>query len=234
MADIPLSRLNPEDPENCLSDAARRRIRDAYLEAEQIRWRALVSVEARYRSETNVNVSFSEYCAKGRAAREINKANLASARLILRAKLQEYKAAGKSGNELRWIMDQELEGLAWSAVLTTAESRLLHMELGLNRLGPDAVGSTAKRRTDQPVASVGTTTPPPKGYKTALGRNIDKWRKECGWSLDELAKRTGFDKKLILGHVNDGKRARPSTVKAYAEAFSKKLSRPVTVAELEA
>jgi ribosome-binding protein aMBF1 (putative translation factor) len=77
--------------------------------------------------------------------------------------------------------------------------------------------------------SIGTA----KTYKTDFGRNVDRLRKECGWSFDELAGKTGMDKKLILGHVNEGKGARPNTVKTYAEAFTKKLNRNVSVAELE-
>jgi hypothetical protein len=72
-----------------------------------------------------------------------------------------------------------------------------------------------------------------KTYKTVLGRNVDCMRKECGWSFDELAEKTGLDKKLILGHVNDGKGARPNTVKIYAAAFTKSLNKTVTVADLE-
>jgi hypothetical protein len=62
--------------------------------------------------------------------------------------------------------------------------------------------------------------------------NIDRFRKECGWSFDQLAAVTELDKKLILGHVNHGKRAHPSTLKAYADAFSEKMGRAVTVEEL--
>ena len=72
-----------------------------------------------------------------------------------------------------------------------------------------------------------------KDYRTALGRNIDTLRRECGWSFDELAKETGLEKALILGHVNDGKGARPRTVRFYADAFTSRLKRTVTVAELE-
>jgi hypothetical protein len=48
-----------------------------------------------------------------------------------------------------------------------------------------------------------------------------------------LADKTGLDKKLILGHVNEGKGARPNTLKIYADAFTKGLNRKVTVAEIE-
>jgi hypothetical protein len=68
---------------------------------------------------------------------------------------------------------------------------------------------------------------------TRLGRNIDRLRKECGWSFDKLAKKTGLDKKLILGHVNEGKGAYPKTIKVYADAFARDLNRTVEVAELE-
>jgi hypothetical protein len=72
-----------------------------------------------------------------------------------------------------------------------------------------------------------------KDYKTRLGRNIDRLRKECGWSFDELANQTKIEKKLTLGHVNDGKGAHPRTLKIYADAFAQELGRPVSIAELE-
>lgn len=72
-----------------------------------------------------------------------------------------------------------------------------------------------------------------KVYKSVLGRNIDTLRKECGWAFGDLATATDLDKSLILGHVNKGKGANPATLKTYATAFSDKLGRTVTVAELE-
>jgi hypothetical protein len=91
------------------------------------------------------------------------------------------------------------------------------------------------RPEPQPVPA--THSAPDQGeakqtYKTPLARNIDNLRKECGWSLDDLSKTTGHDKKLILGHLQ-GKGAYPSTLKAYADAFSEKLGRPVLVADLD-
>lgn len=72
-----------------------------------------------------------------------------------------------------------------------------------------------------------------KADKTPLGRNIDRFRKECGWSFDELAKAAEIDKKLILGHVNHGRGAHPSTLQTYALTFSQKLGREITVEQLE-
>jgi len=74
----------------------------------------------------------------------------------------------------------------------------------------------------------------PARISSVLGRNINKLRRECGWSFDVLAEKTGIDKKLILGHVNDGKPAVVRTLKTYADTFAKGLDRPITVAELEA
>jgi ribosome-binding protein aMBF1 (putative translation factor) len=68
---------------------------------------------------------------------------------------------------------------------------------------------------------------------TAIGRNIDRLRKECGWSLDKLAKETGIDKKSILSHVNRGARPIPRILREYAQAFSKELGRRITAPDLE-
>jgi hypothetical protein len=72
-----------------------------------------------------------------------------------------------------------------------------------------------------------------KPYPSVVGSNIDRLRKECGLSFDDLAAAAGIDKKLILGHVNAGKSPYPSTLSKYALALTKKLGRTVTVAELE-
>ena len=66
-----------------------------------------------------------------------------------------------------------------------------------------------------------------------FGSNLARLRLECGWSFDEMARATDIDKKLILGHVNKGKKAHPGTMATYAQTFSEKLGRPVTVTELE-
>jgi hypothetical protein len=73
---------------------------------------------------------------------------------------------------------------------------------------------------------------PGKTYST-LGCNLDRLRKESGWSFDDIAKATELDKKLILGHINGGKRPHPNTLATYARTFTEKLGRPVKVAELE-
>lgn len=90
--------------------------------------------------------------------------------------------------------------------------------------------ATGDRRSELKATAPSSIVTP---KKTSIGRNIDRLRKECGWSFNDVAEKTGLDKKLILGHVNLGKGTRPNTLKMYADAFGKKLGRPVTVAELE-
>jgi hypothetical protein len=85
-----------------------------------------------------------------------------------------------------------------------------------------------KEPEPEPKAAV-----PARIYKTKLGENIDSLRLECGWSFDLLAEKTGLNKQLILGHVNEGKGCYPGTLKKYADAFSKALNRIITVADLK-
>jgi hypothetical protein len=117
-------------------------------------------------------------------------------------------------------------------------------EQAIHRAMKSALGEAKlKLKTQRIIAehSLGDVPPPvlqketnsAKNYKTALARNIDRFRKECGWSFDQLSRKTGLDKKLILGHVNEGKGTRPNTVKIYADAFTKGLNRTVTVVEIE-
>ena len=68
---------------------------------------------------------------------------------------------------------------------------------------------------------------------TAIGRNIDILRKECGWSFDVLAARTLIDKKSILSHVNKGVRPTPRILAEYAQAFTRALGRTITAPDLE-
>lgn len=123
------------------------------------------------------------------------------------------------------------------------------------RLRPPPAGDSATSAVSSPTQSdgsgareaerTGTAEPdrnerPPRktlNHRKAIGRflgaNIDRLRKECGWTFDDLSKASEIGKKLILGHVNKGKGATPKTLWTYADTFSEKLGREVTVAELE-
>jgi ribosome-binding protein aMBF1 (putative translation factor) len=69
--------------------------------------------------------------------------------------------------------------------------------------------------------------------KMRIGQNIEKLKKECGWSADKLADKTGIDKKSILSHMHGKSKPNPKTLKEYAQAFSKELNRPITANKLE-
>jgi hypothetical protein len=66
-----------------------------------------------------------------------------------------------------------------------------------------------------------------------IARNIEKFRRESGWSLDQLAEKTNLGKKLVLAHVHGKTKPRPSTVKVYSVVFSKALGRKITPGILE-
>jgi ribosome-binding protein aMBF1 (putative translation factor) len=85
------------------------------------------------------------------------------------------------------------------------------------------------RKTTQTVED----KPTGDGAKARIGQNIEKLRKECGWSYDQLAGATGIDKKLVLSHTHRKHKPNPNTLRVYAQAFSKKLNRPITANNLE-
>jgi hypothetical protein len=72
----------------------------------------------------------------------------------------------------------------------------------------------------------------PGRRRTTVGRNIDALRKECGWTLEQLSDKTGIDIRQIERHIYQRQSAQAKSLKDYAEAFTKKLRRTVTVAEL--
>jgi hypothetical protein len=73
----------------------------------------------------------------------------------------------------------------------------------------------------------------PKTYKTPLGRNISRLRKDCGWTYVDLAIVSEVSKNALLALVNQGTNPHPDTLTRLALAFSEKLGREVTVEELE-
>jgi hypothetical protein len=75
-------------------------------------------------------------------------------------------------------------------------------------------------------------SPAAKNYSTPLGRNVDTFRKQCGWSYDVLAREAGVGKKSSLSHVNAGKGANEETLRRYADAFSRALGREITIQDL--
>ena len=67
---------------------------------------------------------------------------------------------------------------------------------------------------------------------TAVGKNIERLRFEIGFSYEELASRMGVEKKTVWANASGRTMPRPQTLKLYADVFSDKLDRPVSVEEI--
>lgn len=66
-----------------------------------------------------------------------------------------------------------------------------------------------------------------------IGKNIQRLKRECGWTFDELADETFLDRKQIIMHAHGRSNPRPRNLRKYADVFSKKLGRRITPADLE-
>jgi hypothetical protein len=77
-----------------------------------------------------------------------------------------------------------------------------------------------------------TNRPSEELWKPSISENLQRLKKECHWSYEELAKQVDLDKKLVIGHVKHGKGMHPETLKRYARAFSDYLERPISASDL--
>ena len=99
-----------------------------------------------------------------------------------------------------------------------------------------AVGTDCGVFEGQPVgdageAGSGETEGPQPGNFAA---NLERLRKEAGWSKDKLATETGLDRKEVVHHTTGKtKNPYPKTRLKYAKALSKGLGREVTVEDLD-
>lgn len=154
-----------------------------------------------------------------------------------RARSKARKGAVDSGND-SWAATQAKMSQSVSSESSPAQIPLLAKKALSNR-GDHQSGPTnrsaADRGSDKETAHrvIRPTTKGTYGAEPAIGENIDKLRKECGWSFDEIAKETGIDKKLIWRHVNKGTRPTPRLLREYTQAFSRRLGRNITPLDLE-
>jgi DNA-binding XRE family transcriptional regulator len=102
-----------------------------------------------------------------------------------------------------------------------------HLRLEISRRGA-RTGTQPKENTEKTAENNSAAI-----TKLRIGENIDKFRRECGWSFDKLAEKTGIDKKLILSHKHGKHKPNPKTLKEYAQAFTKELQRSITPNSLE-
>jgi DNA-binding XRE family transcriptional regulator len=65
-----------------------------------------------------------------------------------------------------------------------------------------------------------------------VGQRIDALRRECGWTLEELAEQADVQKSTVYRNIHGKRAPRPSVLRGYAGAFTRRLGRPITVAYL--
>lgn len=119
-------------PEHLLPSAAQQRLWDARIEAETIRIRTVASLISRHRNEPNPSgASLTEYLTRGQPAIEIDEMRTKISLVVLRAVIDEFTKAGKSGKEIRQIMEDELIVAAHLYELMPFQQHLLWWELGL-------------------------------------------------------------------------------------------------------
>ena len=212
--------LNPSDPENCLSDAARRRISKAYVSAKAIRAKAKADANARVRAGKRVDAARDEL--------ERRKASLDSVRLILRAMLKEYSGAredairsgriGESGWNLREIMALELDGLASSAGLTDIDRHMIELELAVDvrTATEEAADATVANQSEKPrkvpagKSSTGSADATTRARRRKLLKDyLDRHSATDNFTMADLARRIGSNVTAIQGMVR-GDRTRYS------------------------
>jgi DNA-binding XRE family transcriptional regulator len=119
--------------------------------------------------------------------------------------------------------------------------------LGLEHACPEGVGGTADRNQassevegePQEVSSAlrhrkrkRVKRRPPLSEKQIIGANLQKLRKEAGFNQRQVAEDVGFRQATVVDHESGRAGMRPATLKAYADYYSQKLGREITVGSL--
>lgn len=104
----------------------------------------------------------------------------------------------------------------------------MHIFYGRHRffpLTPALVAWASKRSERFPFRVVHT-------YPTSFAENVDRLRKECGWTNEDLAEAVGVDVTTIYSHMKGTSKPRPQNIAEYAKAFSEKLGREIQPSDL--
>ncbi|MFZ0321688.1 MAG: hypothetical protein WAL56_21370 [Candidatus Sulfotelmatobacter sp.] len=207
MEELPLSGLLPGDPQNRLSESARRRVERAHLEAERIRWEAEADIDARHLPEE-----------KERYLR--NQADRKGTRVVLKVLATEYEAAGFTWREYWSAMREEIESAGNSLSLSGAQRRLLEVEFHhppdrkpVSRQNPPAVPLLVKT-------------------EESVGEQIRRLSNECQFAPDELAVKIGVDVRTVRRHIAGHSVPYDRTLWAYEAFFSKLLNRKVVIRKM--
>jgi hypothetical protein len=91
----------------------------------------------------------------------------------------------------------------------------------------DHQGGKRKNRTARQLATI------EKNYTTAIGRNIKRLCDDYNFTFKAFAAAAGVDERTVTRHTSGGQNASIAFLERYAQTFSKKLERTVTVQELK-
>jgi hypothetical protein len=207
-----LPRLLPSDPQNLLSVEARKRIQRALIESDKFIWKAEVEIEKQSLERRTL-----------RAHPLRNKACFEKARAVLSVYRKEFSQLGLPDRQYRQIMHDEIDSASSSLQLSGAQCRLLETEFFYQE--------------DQPAhrASVTTSHPPPaRSTATAesVAAQIDRLRKECRLTAEELAELIGLEPRSVFRHLAGDSVPYAKHIRAYEREFSKLLKRQVVISKL--
>jgi hypothetical protein len=91
----------------------------------------------------------------------------------------------------------------------------------------DHQGGKRKNRIARQLAAI------EKNYTTAIGRNIKWLSDDCSLTFKAFAAAAGVDERNVTRHTSGGQNASIGFLERYAQTFTKKLGRTVTVEELK-
>lgn len=200
MDDLPLSKLPDGDPRNHLSEAARRRVLRATLNAERIQWEAEADVESKKLSDDKARIV-------------ISKSNLKAARFALRVLWEEYSKVNLAIREFWGAMSLEIEGISNSYQLTGIQRRLLQVEF-----------HAPPEQKNPPTQNI---VPAPIALKKSepIAKQIDRLREESRLTIEEVAEALDLAPRSIYRHLSGQANPRSRQIAAYEDLFSKRLKR---------
>ena len=210
-----LSKLAPGDPKSCLPDAARIRIQDAHIAGEAIRAKAVGKVLTRYTTAPEPRGTLEHYRDAGEGAVKLREANLKYARVVLDVTAREFWTFGKSPNEIRELMRDEIEGAIRSLGLSDYRD-LLEIELTqlLNRLGAEESDTSAPApAVPPPPPMLPVPDPPaPQGGRSpssisspSAARRMEQYVKAKALSWKDFASRVDTTERTLRSFRSTGK-----------------------------
>ena len=155
----------------------------------------------------------------------LNQANLKAARSVLKVLSKEYDDAGLTLREFWDAMKLEIEGVATSFELYDSQRRLLETEFFVPQQKPVLAKTLAATPRPWAIPQVAPKT-------EAVGAQIDRLRKECQLTPDDLAEGVEIDVRSVRRHLSGDSVPYDRNLWAYERLFSKLLQRQVFIRKM--